>query len=748
MSQIKVLDAPAEGAEPARPLAETLIDQALNAARVGTLPELLRTRPRAARWLMRRWRSLAVGAGGDAFDGADHFEVLATTLLRWLVTQLRPDLEPSFEGIDREAWLNQTGWRPMLAVACHFLNVPVPEFRDRYRRSAGEPALENLCGLWGVGPSTFYRYVDRGRRQMAQIAVERPPSVPRRLSLRRFVQIEALRRLGVQDDGASRAWHCQQSERALARGDATSALWHLLQAGEPSSLIGVLTAHTSALAADPETDALIERIDAASLLPRQQFDLWMARAGLARNRNVSERELAAYEGALRCATAAGERLQIGMAYSALGRYHDPRDADRALSCYQESVAFLQGEQFSADEQQSVEQVLTTMARLAWLYVARNDPRARTVLDGADALRARFAAADSVLGMLEQTWGEYWRQAGDLRAALEHKHRALNIFERIGDQRSVMVTHLNLGLLYGEIKDFDRAVAYSNLVLQAAEKRPVEPAIVVSSLGNLGLIYLWASKRDEAIEHYKRALDGALRADLRLHANRTHHNLAEAYYKRFVEGHDAEDERLGDLHAAAVLAAPLVESSAALVDATRALKAEVLGERQQPSRDRLLPEESAVHFAQMSEIQQHRAVLALPVAPEAHVRARLAIANAYLAISTKEREAALQLIERHGLDRRFADELGRLRETFDRELTVEQRLVAVWKERAADLLDDPRRVALIERLLRDRSINKSTYADLCAVSPATASKHLTTLAERGLLRQTGKGPSTRYLVADE
>jgi Fic family protein len=40
-----------------------------------------------------------------------------------------------------------------------------------------------------------------------------------------------------------------------------------------------------------------------------------------------------------------------------------------------------------------------------------------------------------------------------------------------------------------------------------------------------------------------------------------------------------------------------------------------------------------------------------------------------------------------------------------------------------------------------------YAELCGVSPATASKHLSTLTERGLLRQTGKGPSTRYLLAD-
>ena len=42
---------------------------------------------------------------------------------------------------------------------------------------------------------------------------------------------------------------------------------------------------------------------------------------------------------------------------------------------------------------------------------------------------------------------------------------------------------------------------------------------------------------------------------------------------------------------------------------------------------------------------------------------------------------------------------------------------------------------------------SGYAGLCGVSPATASKHLSVLTERGLLTQTGRGPSTRYLLRE-
>jgi tetratricopeptide (TPR) repeat protein/DNA-binding transcriptional ArsR family regulator len=735
------------------PVVEALLDAALNAQRSGTLLELVHQRPRLARWLLRRYLPTVRGTAGDLLDGEHARVEAAGIVLRWLVTQLRPDLEPSLDRIDREAWLNQTAWRPMLAVMCHAGLGAIPDFRDRYRRWAGEAAVDNLCGLWGVGPSTFYRYLERGKRLLAQVVLETPLGVPRRIALRRYVQTEVLATLP--DDPVARAhWHARQSERALVRRDLIAALWHQLQGGDHSAFVSLLHDRANDLAAEPETDALVDRLAVDALPSRLQFDLWIARAALARTRNVADRELQALERALQCATAASDRLLMGMAYSALGRYHDPRDADRAFSCYEQSVEFLQAAEPLASDARAQEQYLTTLVRLAWLYVARSDPRARTVLERADRVRTDHPPTDAVSGMLEQTWGEYWRQAGELRKALDHKHRALNIFERIGDQRSILVTHMNLGLLYGESKDFERAIRYTQRVLDLAARRTVDPAIVVSSHGNLGAIYLWSGQIDQAIVEYQRALAQSLEANLRLHANRTHHNLAEAYYKRHQRSLDPEDERRGDLHAEAVLQAPITESSPGLVELTRHLKAEILGgsaAAQDPAagqaKDRLIPQESAVHFDEMSDVSRHRAALAVPLAPEAHVRARLAIAHAYLTIAMKEREAAQALMQRHGLTERFTAELAALRRTHDRELSREQMLATQWRARVEDLLDESRCLALVAHLLRDGSINKSAYTELCGVSPATASKHLTLLTERGLLQQTGKGPSTRYLLRD-
>jgi Fic family protein len=105
------------------------------------------------------------------------------------------------------------------------------------------------------------------------------------------------------------------------------------------------------------------------------------------------------------------------------------------------------------------------------------------------------------------------------------------------------------------------------------------------------------------------------------------------------------------------------------------------------------------------------------------------------------------MQRHGLTQHFATEVANLHRTYDRELSREQMLLARWRPKVEDLIDEARCAALTTRLLRDGFINKSAYAEVCGVSPATASKHLSALTERGLLQQTGKGPSTRYLLKE-
>lgn len=746
--RVPAVDPPPAEADAPRRLArvETLLDAALAAARQGTLAELLLQRPRAARWLMRGLEDVARASAGEAL-GSRPAE-MAALLLRWGVIQLRPDGLPGEAPIPPEAWF-QAGWRPMLALASHAGYLKVPDFPGRYRRRPDETALDNLCGLWEVAPSSFYRYLDRARQALAVLRDEAAASVPRRLSLRQAAADETARQLGLQDDPAARAaWHARQVSRAIEQRDAASALWHAWRAGDRALFISLLRQHAPALAAAPETEALVERLASGALDTRGQFELALARAALARAGNAPERELQSLERALQVAQGAGDRLLLGIAYGALGKFHEPRDADRAFACYQDSAEFLRGPGTFAADAMGVEHYLTTLARLAWLYVLRNDPRARPLLDQAETLRASHRPPDDVLGVLEQTWGEYWRRAGEPARSLEHRYRALNLFERVGDERSVLATWLNLIQIHGELKDFERAIEYSRKVLDVAARRPVEAAIVVSTRLNLGATLFWQERLDLAIAEYGHALALSLEAGLRLHAFRARYNLAEAHYTRFRLGGRAEDERLGDAYRQAALDAPASDSNPAAIEAARQLKAEILGDGSAPQTDRLLPDEAAVHAEAFAVIRRQREQLAVPGAPEAQVQAHLALARAYLDIAIAEREVALGVALRFGLAAAHAAEFEALTRRYARETGRERQLAAAWRGPAGDLLDEGRRMVLAALLLGEGEVGKSAYAQACGVAPATASKHLSLLTARGLLVQSGKGPSTRYRLAPD
>jgi len=732
-------------------VAETLVGAALAAHKGGTLGALLARRPRVSRWISRRWLSPVLGTAGDALRGESSQVEATTLLLRWAALQLRPESGNEPAATDRQAWLERTSWRPMLAVLCHFGFAVVPDFPDRYRRRADESAADNLCGLWAVGPSTFYRYLDKGRRLMVEGLMTQASAGARRLSLRQMVQHEIDRSQALSALAGSSQdlpdWHRRQATAAVARRDPASALWHLLRAADPAAFTDVLRRFRTELAGDAETDGLVERMQDEALAPRHVFDLCLALASLWQMRHAEERERLAYEQALRIASDQNDETMLGVVYGALGRFHEPRDTDRALACFEDSVDFLRRARLapSASESTVLEEYVAALVRLAWLYVLRNDPRSRALLDKADADRDDASVSVGTIALLEQAWGEYWRRAGQPRRAIEHKHRALNIFQRLGDTRQILSTYNNLSLLYGEAKEFARAIEYAQRVVGMAGHLSVDPYILTSSYLNMGVAYYLQADYDRAIKMYAAGLEESQRARLAVHVNRAHYNLAEAFYKRFSITGVPQDEQLGDAHAAAALKANPAEGDVLLQESARGLKIEILGARDGLSHDRLLPEEFAAHFDEMIDVQRQRAVLAVPVGGEAHVRAHLVIANAYLAIAGKEREAALQLIQKHGLGDRFAAEFEQLRSTFNRELTREQQLSTQWEREAGELLQEQRRIALLDHLFRAGSIQKSIYAQVCGVGLATASKHLATLAERGLLEQTGKGPSTRYVL---
>ncbi|WP_158288930.1 tetratricopeptide repeat protein [Rubrivivax albus] len=727
-------------------LAATLIDQVLQAQRQGTLADLLRQRPRATRRLLRRFVPLVQGSGdGNPWPLPE----LVDLLLQWAVGQLRPDLQPLQAPVSADHWLGQAGWRPVLALAGHQGLLRIPDFPARYRRRTDEPALDNLCGLWDVAPSSVYRYLDRARQQLVVLLCSGPPDVAAELALRALAAQTA--QAAAHDAQAAHAapahdWHRAQMARALAQGDAPSALWHAWRAGDAHLAAQALRRHAAGLAADRATDAIVERIAAdPSVGARERVEFTLARAELARTRGAAETELRHLEAALQAAHRTGDRRLTGIAYGALGRYHEPRDADRAFACYQDSAEFLHDQPLTDtladDGADAAAELATTLARLAWLYLLRNDPRAGPTLDRITALGERFALPDAVLGLVEQVRGEHARRRGELAQAIEHRQRALNIFERLGDRRSMRATLLNLSQDYAEAGDTARAIETATQVLEAPGV--TEPEIVVSAHLNIGAAHFLAGALGASLGAYGQALALAGNAGLRLHAFRARYNLAEAHYTRFRRDADPEDERLGDQHRDAALATPVSDCGPAALEAVRRLRRDVLGDGNVPEADRLLPAETAVHVEAFAEIRRLRERLAAGLAPEAHARVQLDLARCYAGIALTERELARAWIARHDLGPALEAELEALRRQLGRAEDAGRSLADQWAAEAGDLLDAPRQQAVVQALLVRGELAKSAYAEIAGVAPATASRHLALLAQRGLLVVTGRGPATRY-----
>lgn len=728
---------------PGRRVVEAVLSAALADWREGRLAQWPRRHPRLSRWLAAHRLSPVLETAGDRWPAEGRLGRAMGVYLTWAITQLRPDGVRTLDDIDEAAWLVRTSWRPVLALACHSGVLAVPDLPSRYRRRSDESPADNLCGLWAVGPSTFYRYLDKGKRQLAGRLAE-PASAADDVGLRDHTDAAQVNEPPPPAGWA--AWHAGMAEEALREGCVTSSLWHGVRAGQPDLVLVTLQRDPLGAAHRAETDVLLDRLQ--SMLPPhgpQRVELALARAELWRHRAADEHEHSQLQLALRLADAQADPRLLGRVFLALGRYHESRNADRALACFDEAARASARPTASGMDTGDVALHATALVRMAWLHVRRNDPSAKALMQRADQLRQSHALPDDLLGDMEQTWGEYWRRAGDLRRALEHKHRALNIAQRLGQRRAELTAYLNLSLIYGEARDFVQAAAYGQKVLQAAQQQSVEPEILIGAHGNLGVAHFFQGHYAEAIQAYQEVLRLACAAGLRSHEGTAHYNLAEAHYKRFQHGGDPADEQAGDRHAGIAMRIAAEDGSAGLVEAGRTLKREVLGDA--GSIDRLLPAEHAAHFEEMAEVDRLRRQLAVPAPAADRARLHLDIARHYATIAAREREAALALLAPHGVTPDLAGAVEAVRRAFERGLTREQRLAQDWQQAAHDLLADGRRQAVLAHLLAHGSIQKSAYAEVAQVSLATASKHLGLLAERGLLLQTGKGPSTRYLAVD-
>lgn len=220
------------------------------------------------------------------------------------------------------------------------------------------------------------------------------------------------------------------------------------------------------------------------------------------------------------------------------------------------------------------------------------------------------------------------------------------------------------------------------------------------------------------------------------------NIAETYFLKFNDSGSPDDAHLGDQYAeqSRILAKKLGLSQ--LESKAQTLKQATLNP--QTATHHLLPIETSAHPGEFAKIEALRAELALPRPPAQRARTHIALSQLYLRIAAKERDAARGLMQTHGLSELEAD-IEALQQTWAHDGNLASQLSSRWREQVGDWLTDSQRKAVLERLLAESSLSKSSYGEAAEVSPATASKHLGLLADKGLLEQQGRGPATRYVL---
>ncbi len=727
------------------------LDMWLAAHRNGDTVALCNRRPQAALWFLRQYAQPMLWEV-DTNDPTSVRDAIAAWI-GWGLAQIRPDNAAFEVAIERRAWFGSVGWRTYVALVAHFGYVSVPDFPERYRARKDEPAFERLCGLWNTAPSSFYRYVDRGRRALLK-ALCAPSSRLRASSQCDFTakrEARTTNNMGMDDSGhrLTRDTAAVVGPRFALHLSLLAPLWTAIRARKGELVVALLSTGYSRLAAYEHIDVLLDRMPTTAFQGIGQVDFLLTRALVCHVQSRVDTEQAHLAHALREASAANDDLALARVYAAQAKAIETRDVDRATVDFRASLERydrLCEDPVRATRGQQAERI-NVMIRLAWIYIKRNDPRAQIIVEQCEGYADVVASELETLASLAQARAELSRRSGNIQDAVESNLKALQYFERTSNDSQILKVTGTVVLLYGELRNLELAIVYANKIFSDASTRYVEPYTVAATHLNLGIAYFWSERLHDAILSYEHALRIATDANLRPLMARAHYNLAEAFYRRFQQTKDDSDERFGDSHAGLSQAFWEQSNDRVAAEATRNLKRAALGEQAHLIYDRMLPEELAIHFDEMHRIQSQRLVYERAKGAEDKALAQLKIARQYVDIAVKERERALTLVARIPANPAITAQLKGINTAFHRSLSREESLSEHWRQTSADIIASDKLPAVISHIADFGQIKKAQYAALASVSPATASKHLALLAKRGLLVRTNRGRSTAFSAAE-
>lgn len=123
--------------------------------------------------------------------------------------------------------------------------------------------------------------------------------------------------------------------------------------------------------------------------------------------------------------------------------------------------------------------------------------ARMLIETQQALSEQMPVLDVIHYSVARNWGGHYWIAGKLDTALSYFNEALRVAETLGQPELMAGAQTNLGIIYIDLEDWQRAMQYERAALELSRSIGDEPSMTYCYL-NLGLVYKELQAYDTAM----------------------------------------------------------------------------------------------------------------------------------------------------------------------------------------------------------------------------------------------------------
>lgn len=114
-----------------------------------------------------------------------------------------------------------------------------------------------------------------------------------------------------------------------------------------------------------------------------------------------------------------------------------------------------------------------------------------------------------MAVARNTQGTSFYMSGKYAKAIEYFYESLRLKEKIEDYKGIAATFNNIGMIYDDQGDDEKAIEHYNKAIDYLQKIPVgkdqDKKILLASYHNIGVLYLNKEEYDKALEYFNRTL---------------------------------------------------------------------------------------------------------------------------------------------------------------------------------------------------------------------------------------------------